>query len=598
MTEVESLQDKNPSQAFLALDAQMKNLSALTIENQLTFYRLLAEVYVEQAQYHRSKSVATKALSLARRLTNPSIETAELLFARGFAIESLGDYQAAREDYRSGLEIADSLNDNKNVAIGLINLGALDYLVEKFDRSLIMFNDALSIAQKLKDDELLGYVYSELGILYGLIVQDEKSLAYYEKSYEHYLKAGKTYYAYTTLRNLATGYAVNKDYDKAIPLYKEVIENADQVGNDELIAYAYSGMAWAQVKKEDSDPEAAYQYMLLASQYAQNAQQADIPISFALERGYLFRELGKIEEAIASMEQAEQLLREYQDNEHKIISTISQLDVYYLKAQLYKELGDYKKAYMAQDKYVTFALSLPEKSNADKVEDIRMRYESEQADIENKLLAQKESLQALKIKEAKVEEESRQFLMSMFAVISLVLAWLLLKTVKGQRHLLLASRTDELTGLTNRRRLMQLGKLYAQQAQQYQQPFSVLVIDVDEFKTINDQFGHKAGDKTLQQLAQLGQSLVSHKQVFARLGGEEFTVLLPETSFTQAIDFAEQCRVKIEQHPWSDTLGRNVTVSIGVTTSKENNFDQMLNQADLLMYQAKEQGKNRVCYES
>jgi len=126
---VEKLKDINPSEAFTHLQKQAANLSKLSIENQLIYSKLLAEIYLEQAQYQKSREVATSALERARRLSSPSIITSELLYARGFSRESLGDYKLAREDYRNGLEIADSLNDKKIVAVGLINIGALDYLI-------------------------------------------------------------------------------------------------------------------------------------------------------------------------------------------------------------------------------------------------------------------------------------------------------------------------------------------------------------------------------------------------------------------------------------------------------------------------------------
>ncbi len=592
---VEKLQDQDLTQAFLELDAQRAQLSKLSVNHQLVYYRLLAEVYVEQAQYQKSKEIATQGITLAASLASSDIATAELFYTRGFAIESLGNYQAAREDYLSGVEIADALNDKKIVAMGLTNLGALDYLTEQFEHSLTMFNDALAIAKQLNDDELSGFVYAELGILYSFISQEEKSLAYYQKSYEHYLKAGKTFYAYNTLRNIAASHIANERYEQAIPLFKEVIEHAEQIGNDELISSVYSGMAWAQVKQKDSDPEASYQYMLLASQYAENAEQADFPIAHALDKGYLFKELGKIEEALESMLKAEQLLQQYDSNEQKVVSTISRLNVLYLKAELYHQLKKHQQAYLAQDQFLTLALALPEKSNFEEVEDLRMRYESEQADIEKKILQHQESVQALKLSEAKTDAKNRQLFSTGVAVIALVLAWLLVKTVKGQRKLLLASRTDELTGVTNRRRLVELGGRFARQAQLSKQPFSLLVLDVDNFKGINDNFGHKAGDLALQQIAKVGQQQMEKHQVFGRLGGEEFIVLLPDTTLAVATELAEKLRLAINQ---IDIPVDSVSVSIGIASSISDDiqdFDQLLQRADRLMYQAKQQGKNKVC---
>jgi diguanylate cyclase (GGDEF)-like protein len=594
----ESLKDTNAADALFFLDAQRNNISSLSIENQLIFYKLLAELYVEQAQYQKSITLVTDALKLARKLSSPSITSSELLYARGFAVESLGDYKAAREDYLNGLEIADSLNNKKIVAIGLVNIGALNYLMEKFDRSLIMFNDALAIGQKINDDELLGFIYGEMGILYSLISQEEKSLSYHKSAYEYYLKAGKVFYALNTLRNIASSHSINEKYDEAISVYKQILENIDKIANNELISSVYAGMAWAYVKKEDSDPEASYQYMLIASQYIEQAEQVDIPIAHALDKGYLFMELGRYKEALENMHIATEYLKKYDGSDQKVVNTISRLNLLYLKAETYFKIKNYQQAYLAQDEFLTFALSLPEKSDVDGIEDLRMRYESEQADLQTKILEQKESVQSLSLSEAKSDASDRKFFIIVFALIALVLAWILIKIINGQKKLLFATRTDNLTNVTNRRRLMQLGNELFDQAKEDDLVLSLFIVDVDDFKKVNDNYGHEVGDQTLKTIASLGNKQMRDTDVFGRFGGEEFVALLPNTTNEQALEIAERLRLSVEQYVWPTNQINNISLSIGVThlnKVKHQTFEELLKDADLLMYQAKRQGKNKVC---
>jgi diguanylate cyclase len=594
----ESLKDTNAADAFTFLDAQRNNISSLSIENQLIFYKLLAELYVEQAQYQKSINLATDALKLARRLSSPSITASELLYARGFAVESLGDYKAAREDYLNGLEIADSLNNKKIVAIGLVNIGALNYLMEKFDRSLIMFNDALAIAQKINDDELLGFIYGEMGILYSLISQEEKSLSYHKSAYEYYLKAGKVFYALNTLRNIASSHSINERYDEAISVYKQILENIDKIANNELISSVYAGMAWAHVKKEDSDPEASYQYMLIASQYIEKAEQVDIPIAHALDKGYLFMELGRYQEALENMDIATEYLKKYDESDQKVVNTISRLNLLYLKAETYFKINDYQQAFQSQDEFLTFALTLPEKSDIDGVEDLRMRYESEQADLQTKILEQKESVQSLLLSEAKSDVKDRRVFIIIFALIALVLAWILIKIINGQKKLLVATRTDSLTNVFNRRRLMQLGNELFKQAKEETLLLSLFIVDVDSLKKVNDNYGHNIGDETLKAIANLGLKQMRDKDIFGRFSGEEFVALLPNTTNQDAKVIAERLRLSVEKHAWPPNQMQRMSVSIGVAhynQTKHQTVEALLKDADSLMYQAKHLGKNRVC---
>ncbi|WP_353518802.1 tetratricopeptide repeat-containing diguanylate cyclase [Thalassotalea sp. SU-HH00458] len=593
----ESLKDTNAAQAFNFLNKQSHDLSSLSIENQLIFNKLLTELYVEQAQYQQGIKLADEALTLARRLSSPSITTSELLYARGFAIESLGDYQAAREDYIQGLEIADSLNNKKIVAVGLINLGALDYLMEQFDRALIMFNDALAIAQSINDDELSGYIYGEMGILYSLINQEDKSLSYHKKAYEFYVKAGKSLYAINTLRNIASSYSINEKYEAAITVYQQILEHIDEISNNELIASVYSGMAWAHVKQKDSDPEASYQYMLIASQYIEQTEQVDIPIAHALDKGYLFLELGRYQEALNNMHVATEYLKQYEGSEKKVVNTISKLDLLYLKAETYYKIEDFKQAYQAQDEFITFALSLPEKSNVDEIEDLRMRYESEQADLQSKILQQKESVQSLLLSEAQSDVQNRRIFMIIFAIIALILAWILIKIIRGQKKMLLASMRDSLTNVTNRCYLMQLGEELIYHAKDKKLPLSIFILDIDNLKSINNIKGYHRGDLTLKFIAQLGKSHLRENDLFGRLDNDKFVAVLPDTEQASAQKMAEEIRLSLAQQAKLNKDLQEVTISAGVTQYLEinhANFEVLLSAANELRVKAKGLGGNKV----
>lgn len=169
----------------------------------------------------------------------------------------------------------------------------------------------------------------------------------------------------------------------------------------------------------------------------------------------------------------------------------------------------------------------------------------------------------------------------------------LLKKLENQ------ARTDFLTGLPSRRYFFELAEQELARTQRYHNPLSMLMMDIDFFKSINDRYGHKAGDLVLQKLASVCVSMLREVDVIGRMGGEEFAVLLPETPGTYAIEAAERIRqaleeaaVIIEQH----STPLRFTVSIGVTTisNHETTVDKMLQEADTALYQAKNTGKNKV----
>jgi len=156
---------------------------------------------------------------------------------------------------------------------------------------------------------------------------------------------------------------------------------------------------------------------------------------------------------------------------------------------------------------------------------------------------------------------------------------------------------DPLTGLHNRRAFLDLSKAAWAQTQRNARPLSVLMLDIDHFKQINDRFGHVGGDKLLISVGQLLLKTCRMGDLLARWGGEEFILLLPETDLTQARVFAERLRQIIQESgdgDGQDTL--RCTTSIGVAEyASDPNLDALIARADARLYEAKSGGRNKVC---
>jgi len=155
------------------------------------------------------------------------------------------------------------------------------------------------------------------------------------------------------------------------------------------------------------------------------------------------------------------------------------------------------------------------------------------------------------------------------------------------------SVTDGLTGLHNRRRLMESLTDEVRRSQRLKHTFSVLMVDVDHFKKYNDTFGHLAGDGVLARVAALLREATREVDDVARYGGEEFLVMLPETGMTEALEIAERVRARVAAEVFP---GRRITVSIGVSEFPlyGNTPEQVIAAADEALYEAKREGRDRV----
>lgn len=159
------------------------------------------------------------------------------------------------------------------------------------------------------------------------------------------------------------------------------------------------------------------------------------------------------------------------------------------------------------------------------------------------------------------------------------------------------SLTDALTGLPNRRAFDARLTEEVERAKRYKAPLSLLLVDVDHFKSFNDTFGHPAGDEVLKTVAQLLQKRTRMSDFVARYGGEEFAIILPNATRSDAYVLAERFRRAIAQATWSQ---RTITISIGAFTAVGNETSEtaLLTDADRMLYQAKAQGRNRVVVNS
>ena len=173
---------------------------------------------------------------------------------------------------------------------------------------------------------------------------------------------------------------------------------------------------------------------------------------------------------------------------------------------------------------------------------------------------------------------------------------------RTERRLMVAqqvARLDPLTGLYNRRAFEEVVAPLLARAERYRTPVSLILMDLDHFKSINDRFGHHVGDAVLRAVADTTRAIVRKGDVLARWGGEEFILLLPETDREQAMHLAERIRSAVAgTDPDATALGSaRVTASLGLftSTSAEQSLERLVRAADALLYRAKEEGRNRVC---
>jgi diguanylate cyclase (GGDEF)-like protein len=187
------------------------------------------------------------------------------------------------------------------------------------------------------------------------------------------------------------------------------------------------------------------------------------------------------------------------------------------------------------------------------------------------------------------------------AIVATVYGYLLLRMVSELEQARSLARqltiTDELTGTASRRYFLSVAAAEIDRAARHHTPLTLLLFDVDQFKTVNDEHGHAAGDEALRQVVAVCRPQLRASDLLARVGGDEFAVLLPQTDLAGGVALAERLRLNVESAPRpADGIPSSLTISIGVAAwqSQDATLDPLRERADRALYDAKAAGRNCV----
>ena len=167
--------------------------------------------------------------------------------------------------------------------------------------------------------------------------------------------------------------------------------------------------------------------------------------------------------------------------------------------------------------------------------------------------------------------------------------------ITAKKRLEVISVTDKLTGVFNRRKLDEILHLEIEKAKRYENTLSLIIIDIDHFKRVNDTYGHQTGDSVLKSASQILQTNIRKIDFLGRFGGEEFLIICPETGKEGAMSLAEDMRKRIEEYEFPTV--KHITISLGVATYSGNDDEEsLIKRCDAALYQAKGEGRNQAIY--
>lgn len=520
-----------------------------------------------QSNPKRALELAREAARLAGENAPASLEHRKVLgralIAQGKALLELDAYDQAIPCYISSLECFNPAMDMNETAEALLGLGSSMIIMGSYPEALQYLIRALSAFQNLKNQNGEAAVRIKLGELYLRLGEAEKALPHLETALDlaHHLTDLKLEASVQVY--LSQAFAKCSRHQSAVQAGLRGVEIYQNLGIHRGEVEALNTLGEVYFRREE---------LGLALNFFQLSADVAKKFDKRLELARAYRKIGMIHLSMGNYAAAVQALQEALTIADELNAQNDQMVCHQALAQAYKQAENYLQALEEYEKYMSIYQVV---YNEDK--DRRLKTLEVIHEVEN---ARKDAeIHQLRNVALQKEIEERK---------------------KAQATLERLATQDSLTGVANRRHFLEIGSRIMEQAKRYQRPVSVVMIDVDHFKEMNDTFGHKTGDKVLIHITRCMQAVLRKVDILGRYGGDEFVILLPETTQEGARRLIERLRHSLSQQPiTAGGVSIPITLSIGLASNvnvSDLSLDELLQRADRALYDSKMNGRDQVAF--
>ena len=548
--------------------------------------RLLLCNYDSERDLSAAADQARLALQRLPQAHDPGLR-AGVLTCQGETRETAGDNTEALQLFTTATQVAGLAHDDEKLAEALSSRGYLLGIQGQYAAGLADLRRAQDLFDRVGRHYDAVSCRDSIATLYSRMGDNAEAAHLYSEELRIQRESGMVREQAVTLHNLARSYERSQQWTLAQAAFSQALELARGLKYPRAEAYALRGLA--AVKIAANDATGALADLERASTLQSATPDARLAAQINLDKGRALHLAGRLTESLAALQQAREVFKSA-DTAAELVSTDDELAV------VEAALGEWRAAYQlkaeaAQQQEQLLRHQLDERFAALKVE-----YDTAAQQQENRMLLRENAATSGALDQSRRVRQLQGIVIALGLALAAVLIWLvILNRGRAQRMGSLAM-TDELTQAPNRRAVLALlsGLLKRPEAP----PCAILIMDIDFFKRINDQYGHAAGDEVLKRVADAVRALVMEPAFFGRLGGEEFLVVLPEAGLSEARRWAETLRQAIAAIDTRAVIPGHagVTTSVGLTVSMAANDDpgSMLARADLALYSAKRSGRNCV----
>ncbi|MBU2880585.1 GGDEF domain-containing protein [Psychrosphaera sp. B3R10] len=544
-------------------------------------------------------------------------------------LKKLERYQEAQELLDTYSNRIESLDDPTfNLRADLLRLALLDNAAE-FDKSKQLTQKIISKIKRASQNELVARSYLEVGYSYYLDTGMDKAIEFYNKAYEIYFRLNEESGLADVFNSLSLVYGEQGDKNLAVNYLKKALAIYSKLGYRHAASLAHYNLGFTYVdmgllEEAKSQFSASIEISLdiddkLNLAYSKSAlARIFIKQSQFVNAANLYKESIAIfkyfDDEVTSFRMKVGLLESYIGSKDKIAAgkLFNKLQIDYAKygqpgypskfllisARYHELMMDYKRAFETQLDYSQRLLKNFDRVQEQDVEKLMVEFDSKIKESENLLLLKDNEVKKLRLE----QQNSRLFFLILVAVMAIlivvVIGFLLYRQTLHRTRFQKMALRDHLTNAPNRRAVLQYAKERFSEARQTNMNFTIALVDLDHFKTFNDQYGHDVGDEVLKSFSNACASALRKQDRYGRYGGEEWLLVLGDTDKNEVTQIFNRLKANLEKISING-VEKPLTVlfSMGVAQydpDTDKNVQDMIRRADSNLYEAKGMGRDRV----
>ncbi len=585
--------NKQPWQTYQTLLLETEQLDNMSLHYKLWWWLRKAQAENLLYFFDKFEKTVTQAEKSIHSQTSAQVTIYFDLF-RGLILQRQGQYQQSQTILKKAKHLARKNHFTYLAVRAKQELAYTRSLTEVYELSLTELQQAYVEAFALNDEFLIAKINEVYGAIYGYMNDYDNSVEYYQKALTSYQKLGYPAHEVEAIYGLAATYRYWQKYELAIEYYQRYQQTIEfSPNNIDGKFYAAYGIAMSEAE------QGSCEQALVSIDYAVALEGLiDYKAELYKRKAQCLIEKGDLNEAKDALQLASDIFKGIPE----LVGTSWQIEIIKINAALAHAQGDGSLAYQLLKQFNKKEIESINSRSSDRLLRVRSSMEVERQNVEISLLQQRTKVQDLQFEQQEQKNTIQAYVIGFIVMlVFFILLFVYFQWRHGKRLLQLSIR-DPLTDSFNRRYVFNFLNRLLKDNTSEKTTVSIMVIDIDDFKLVNDLYGHPFGDEVIKKIALLGAEVLRGEDVIGRVGGEEFLCVLPRIDAVQSLHIAQRIVKEVSACDFlasdkNDNNQRvNVTVSIGVATTFRNlqNSSGLYAQADKALYYAKYNGKNRA----